>query len=100
MLHLRYYPLGRLPTGGPVQKSLVLHQRLLARSPHRARQQFGDVSLQALVGRDDCRRGAEDRAANFDIYLPNWLARNNKAIFGILFALYELIVLWRWLVQP
>ena len=38
-----------------------------------------------------------DRAANFDIYLPEWLARNNKAIFGTLFAVNELIVLWRWL---
>ena len=41
-----------------------------------------------------------DRAANFDIYLPEWLARNNKAIFGALFVVNELIVLWRWLVQP
>ena len=37
-----------------------------------------------------------DRAANFDIYLPNWLARYNKAIFGTLFVLSELIVAWRW----
>jgi hypothetical protein len=42
----------------------------------------------------------EDRAANFDIYLPDWLARNNKATFGTLFAVNELIVLWRWLVRP
>ena len=49
---------------------------------------------------DWAARFTEDRAANFDIYLPNWLARNNKAIFGILFALNELIVLWRWLGQP
>ena len=41
-----------------------------------------------------------DRAANFDIYLPEWLARNNKVIFGILFAVNELFVLWRWLAQP
>ena len=45
-------------------------------------------------------RFTEDRAANFDIYLPDWLARNNKAIFGTLFAVSELIVLWRWLVRP
>jgi hypothetical protein len=44
-------------------------------------------------------RFTEDRAPNFDIYLPNWLARNNKAIFGTLFAVNEFIVLWRWLVQ-
>ena len=45
-------------------------------------------------------RYTEDRAANFDIFLPDWLARNNKAIFGTLFAVNELIVLWRWLVRP
>jgi hypothetical protein len=48
---------------------------------------------------DWAARFTEDRAANFDIYLPNWLARNNKAIFGTLFAVNELIVLWRWLAQ-
>jgi len=47
---------------------------------------------------DWAARYTEDRAANFDIYLPDWLARNNKAIFGTLFAVNELIVLWRWLV--
>jgi len=49
---------------------------------------------------DWAARYTDDRAANFDIYLPDWLARNNKAIFGTLFAVNELIVLWRWLVQP
>jgi hypothetical protein len=49
---------------------------------------------------DWAARFTEDRAANFDIYLPEWLARNNKAIFGTLFVVNELIVLWRWLVQP
>jgi len=39
----------------------------------------------------------EDRAANFDIYLPAWLARSNKAIFGTLFVIGELVVLWQWL---
>ncbi|MGA2004679.1 MAG: hypothetical protein ABSG70_14935 [Terriglobales bacterium] len=37
-----------------------------------------------------------DRAANFDVYLPNWLARYNKAIFGTLFVFSELIVVWHW----
>lgn len=27
----------------------------------------------------------EDRRDNFDIYLPEWLARHNKAIFGTLY---------------
>ena len=37
-----------------------------------------------------------DRAANFDIYLPTWLAQNNKLIFGVLFIVGELIVLGYW----
>jgi hypothetical protein len=49
---------------------------------------------------DWAARFTENRAANFDIYLPNWLARRNKAIFGTLFVVNELIVLWRWLIQP
>ena len=38
----------------------------------------------------------EQRAANFDIYLPVWLARNNKTIFGTLFVAGGLFVLARW----
>lgn len=38
-----------------------------------------------------------DRTAdNFDIYLPLWLARHNKTIFGALFAIGELFVIVRW----
>jgi len=32
-------------------------------------------------------RYTDDRRANFDIYLPEWLARYNKHIFGPLYAL-------------
>jgi hypothetical protein len=39
----------------------------------------------------------EDRADNFDIYLPIWLARNNKIIFGCLFVAGELVVVGYWL---
>lgn len=46
---------------------------------------------------DVARRFTGERADNFDIYLPNWLARHNKAIFGAIFAANELIVLWCWL---
>jgi len=42
-------------------------------------------------------RVTSDRADNFDIYLPNWLARHNKAIFGAILAINELFVLWYWL---
>ena len=38
-----------------------------------------------------------DRADNFDIYLPNWLAQHNKLIFGLLFVAGELVVLGYWL---
>ena len=41
-------------------------------------------------------RYTQDRADNFDIYLPRWLARPNKMIFGTLFAIGELFVLGRW----
>lgn len=35
---------------------------------------------------DVAARYTEDRRANFDIYLPVWLARYNKEIFGTLYA--------------
>lgn len=43
---------------------------------------------------DVAARFTKNRRDNFDIYLPNWLARHNKAIFGTLFVFNELIVLW------
>ena len=33
------------------------------------------------------RNYTQSRKDNFDIYLPNWLAKYNKQIFGILFIL-------------
>jgi hypothetical protein len=45
---------------------------------------------------DLAARYTEDRADNFDIYLPLWLARNNKRIFGFLFVVGELVFLERW----
>jgi hypothetical protein len=38
-----------------------------------------------------------ERADNFDIYLPLWLAKHNKTIFGSLFAAGLLFSLLRWL---
>jgi hypothetical protein len=35
---------------------------------------------------DVAARYTDDRRANFDIYLPEWLARYNKQIFGTLFV--------------
>ena len=45
---------------------------------------------------DVAEKYTEDRAANFDIYLPLWLARHNKSIFGSLFVAGELFALWRY----
>jgi hypothetical protein len=39
-------------------------------------------------------RFTSGRADNFDIYLPKWLARHNKTIFGTLFVGNELVVFW------
>lgn len=41
----------------------------------------------------------EDRADNFDIYLPLWLARHNKTIFGTIFVLGELWLARMWWVS-
>src|SRR5687768_14345585 len=41
-------------------------------------------------------RYTEDRRDNFDIYLPVWVARFNKQIFGSLFVLGLLFALARW----
>ena len=41
-------------------------------------------------------RHTENRRDNFDIYLPEWLARHNKLIFGSLFVAGEAIVFLRW----
>lgn len=40
-------------------------------------------------------RYTEDRADNFDIYLPVWLARHNKTIFGSVFAASVVYLVWR-----
>jgi hypothetical protein len=46
---------------------------------------------------DLAARFTDDRAHNFDIYLPNWLAQHNKVIFGVLFVAGEFVVLGCWL---
>jgi hypothetical protein len=48
---------------------------------------------------DVAARCTDDRADNFDIYLPLWLARHNKTIFGTLFVAGELFVLGCWWVR-
>lgn len=41
-------------------------------------------------------RYTDERAANFDIYLPRWLAKWNKAIFGTLYAAGVVYTAVRW----
>ena len=38
----------------------------------------------------------EERSDNFDIYLPAWLARHNKVIFGSIFVAGEIFAIARW----
>lgn len=45
-------------------------------------------------------RYTDDRAANFDIYLPTWLAARTKSIFGTLFVGGVIFVLARWVSAP
>jgi hypothetical protein len=41
-------------------------------------------------------RYTADRRDNFDIYLPEWLARSNKRIFGALFAGGVIMTAYLW----
>ena len=41
-------------------------------------------------------RYTQDRHDNFDIYLPLWLARYNKQIFGTLFAAGTVYAVLKW----
>lgn len=45
---------------------------------------------------DVAARYTEDRRDNFDIFLPLWIARYNKQIFGTLFAGGILVTLLKW----
>ncbi len=42
-------------------------------------------------------RYTDDRRANFDIYLPEWLAHHNKTVFGSLYIVAFLFLLARWI---
>jgi hypothetical protein len=45
---------------------------------------------------DVAARYTDAREANFDIYLPLWLATHNKTIFTALFLVGAAFVAWRW----
>jgi hypothetical protein len=48
---------------------------------------------------DLATRFTPEIAPNFDIYLPNWLARHHKWIFGPLFVAGGLFALAQWLIS-
>ena len=50
-----------------------------------------------MTTKEVAQRFTDSHASNFDIYLPNLLARYNKVIFGVLFIVGELVVLGCWL---
>jgi len=45
---------------------------------------------------DIAARFTDDRRDNFDIYLPEWLARHNKTIFGSLYLAGVIAAVARW----
>jgi hypothetical protein len=65
---------------------------------------FGLMAFEGLAlwyGKGACpltpvaRQYSDSRKANFDIYLPEWLARWNKEIFGTLLLVGVVLVVWR-----
>ena len=45
---------------------------------------------------DLAARYTHERGDNFDIYLPLFVARHNKVIFGTLYVVGVLVLVWRW----
>ncbi|MCA9701773.1 MAG: hypothetical protein KC431_29905 [Myxococcales bacterium] len=45
---------------------------------------------------DVAARHSDERRANFDIYLPEFIAAHNKQIFTALFVAGDSFALWRW----
>lgn len=41
------------------------------------------------------RKYSDSTKANFDIFLPNWLAKNNKTIYTIIFVLIMCMLVYR-----
>lgn len=50
----------------------------------------GSCPLTPMAAKYTKRRGG-----NFDIFLPNWLAKNNKIIFGSIWLLGVVLVIYR-----
>ncbi len=57
--------------------------------------------LALVVGRGSCpltpiaRQYSDSQKANFDIYLPEWVARHNKTIFGALLVIGLVLLAFR-----
>jgi len=49
---------------------------------------------------DVAARYTTDRAENFDIYLPHWLAKHNKTVFGGLYVVGIAYTIAKWSFQP
>lgn len=41
------------------------------------------------------RRYSDSQRANFDIYLPEWLARHNKTIYSVIMGMVLVGLVWR-----
>ena len=44
-------------------------------------------------------RYTDDRRDNFDIFLPEWLARHNKSVFGVLYLAGLVLLLGAWIAR-
>ena len=44
------------------------------------------IFVAAIIAVPVAARYTDERRANFDIWLPEWLARHNQSIFGTLFV--------------
>jgi hypothetical protein len=45
------------------------------------------------------RKYSDSTKDNFDIYLPNWLARHNKLIYSIIVGIILIILFFRWILN-
>ena len=45
------------------------------------------------------RKYSDSKKDNFDIYLPNWLARYNKLIYSIIVGIILIILFFRWILN-
>jgi hypothetical protein len=76
------------------------------RGGHRAAASIAAIVAVEVVGRalnqgrcpltSVASRYTDDRRANFDIYLPDWLAKHNKLVFGTLYFADVAFALARW----